>query len=176
MEKKTGCYLAALAVSALGVFLFIIGIIAVVVIANRTGGISLFSENLPGFLTGGSTDEPSIDDSGSFDGVWVQKDGAGVDGQYAFLFRDGKVYMGFKGDTANEIYNDEFGLRGGADGIPYRLTSNSVILTNPDGSSNTWRRQGDTFWIGTGEIVLEGSGVQGPNMVSVSVDGEYIEE
>lgn len=119
--------------------------------------------------------------SSTFNGIWVQKDDNGVTGYYAWLFEDGYVYLGLKGCSRDEIYDDDYGLRGASDsdkkGIPFRVEASAIILSMPDGQEMTWRTSGTTFWFGTGEIALEStSGVQGPNLKSVSLDGEYVPE
>ncbi len=114
-----------------------------------------------------------------FNGVWVQKDDNGVQGYFAWLLRDGFAYLGLKGSSADDIYDDVCGLRGASGddkkGIPFRVESSAIVLSMPDGAEMEWRREGTTFWIGAGEIRKENtSGAQGPNLVTVSVDGEYV--
>jgi len=98
-----------------------------------------------------------------FDGIWEQQDADGVIGQYAFLFNGGKIYMGYKGDSPDEILSDTNNL-GGLRGFPYSLESNKIVIIAPDGSVMEWKHSVDSFWI-AGNM---------PDIVPAAAAGEYL--
>ena len=97
----------------------------------------------------------------TFEGIWVEPgDGTDANGMHtapaAILFQKGRMYMGLKGQTTNEIYNDTAGVRGNdKSGAPFKLQEGKLVITAPDGTEKEWIREGTTFWAGDTEFVPE---------------------
>lgn len=97
----------------------------------------------------------------TFEGIWVEPgSGTVANGMQtapaAFLFRNGRMYGGLKGQTADEIYNDTAGVRGDdKSGAPFELQEGKLVITAPDGTKEEWVRDGTTFWAGETEFVPE---------------------
>lgn len=51
-------------------------------------------------------------------GIYEQQSDNGIDGYYTYLFKDGRVYTGLKGQTEIEIIDNEYGV-GRTGGIKY---------------------------------------------------------
>jgi hypothetical protein len=97
----------------------------------------------------------------TFEGIWVESgNGTDENGMHtasaAILFQKGRMYMGLKGQTADEIYNDTAGVRGNdKSGAPFMLQEGKLVITAPDGTKDEWVRDGTTFWAGDTEFIPE---------------------
>ena len=117
--------------------------------------------NQPGNASGAVTAEPAVTKVQTFEGIWVQVGEGKIENgmqsaPVAALFRNGRMYMGLKGQTADEIFNDSAGVRGSdKSGAPFELQPGKLILTQPDGAKTEWQRDGTTFWAGDIEFQPE---------------------